>query len=161
MGGRPFINHINEGRKTVMTRISYALTARRDALKNDDKGFTLIELLVVVLIIGVLAAIAIPIFLGQQETAKDSAVASDVTNAKIAIVADAVDGTFPTATEAASTMDANESTTEITLTFTGTEDAFCIQGTRGSGNATYASDDSSGTIVGTCVSNVATATATP
>ena len=39
------------------------------------------------IIIGVLAAIAIPIYLGVQNSAKDSAVKSDLTNAKIAVVA--------------------------------------------------------------------------
>jgi type IV pilus assembly protein PilA len=69
------------------------LARLRKTREENEGGFTLIELLVVMIIIGILAAIAIPVFLSQRKKAQDSATKADVSTIGKELATYYVDGT--------------------------------------------------------------------
>jgi type IV pilus assembly protein PilA len=122
---------------------------------QDEKGFTLIELLVVILIIGILAAIALPAFLGQRARAQDTEAKSAVRQAQTAIETYYTDNQTYVAADATALQNIEASLNSgagATLVVSGqTVDAYSMVVTSKTGNTFTITKASTGIVARTCV----------
>jgi type IV pilus assembly protein PilA len=119
------------------------LQRMKKSMEEKDQGFTLIELLVVIVIVGILAAIAIPIFLNQRQKAVDAGIESDLKAAATAQETYYVDNQ-EYAPDAATLTDFKLSGDNAVDTWNADADGYCIIITNDAGSGEAFAYDSNG-----------------